>query len=71
MIKVLMRYGNLIKNIGIMNTKSYAIIEAKASLSMGKGTGPGSLLNDLDKQQDTRERHIERASAKKKELKRN
>ncbi|RZH35305.1 hypothetical protein [Acinetobacter pittii] len=53
------------KNIGIMNTKSYAIIEAKASLSMGKGTGPGSLLNDLDKQQDTRERHIERASAKK------
>ena len=55
-----------------MNTKSYAIIEAKASLSMGKGTGPGSLLNDLDKQQDTRERHIERASAKKeKELKRN
>lgn len=45
MIKVLMRYGNLIKNIGTMNTKSYAIIEAKASLSMGKGTGPGSLLN--------------------------
>lgn len=53
------------KNIGIMNTKTYAIIEAKASLNMGKGVGPGSLLNDLDKQQDTRNRHAERAAAKK------
>ncbi|MEJ5138076.1 MULTISPECIES: hypothetical protein [Acinetobacter] len=53
------------KDIGVMNTKTYAIIEAKASLGMGKGTGPGSLLNDLDKQQDTRDRHKERAEAKK------
>jgi len=29
------------------------------------GTGAGSLLNDLDKQQDTRDRHKERADAKK------
>ncbi len=53
------------KDLGIMNTKNYAVIEAKASLSMGKGTGPGSLLNDLDKQQDTRDRRKERANAKK------
>lgn len=53
------------KDIGVMNTKTYAIIEAKASLGMGKGNGPGSLLNDLDKQQDTRDRHKERAEAKK------
>ncbi|MBJ9908837.1 hypothetical protein [Acinetobacter bereziniae] len=53
------------KDLGIMNTKNYAVIEAKASLSMGKGTGPGSLLNDLDKQQDTRDRHTERSNAKK------
>ena len=53
------------KDLGIMNSKNYAVIEAKASLSMGKGTGLGSLLNDLDKQQDTRDRHTERANAKK------
>ena len=53
------------KNLGIMNTKAYAIIEAKASLGMGKGIGVGSLLNDLDKQEDTRIRHKERADAKK------
>lgn len=52
------------KDLGIMNSKNYAVIEAKASLSMGKGTGPGSLLNDLDKQQDTRDRHKERTDAK-------
>ena len=51
------------KNIGIMNTKTYAIIEAKASLSMGVGKGPGSLLLDSDKQQDNRDRRREREDA--------
>lgn len=53
------------KNIGVMNSKAYAIIEAKASLSMGKGTGPGSLLNDLNKQHDDGRRRKERDQAKK------
>lgn len=60
-----MLYGNQIKNIGVMNSKAYAIIEAKASLSMGKGTGPGSLLNDLNKQHDDGRRRKERDQAKK------
>ena len=53
------------KNIGVMNSKAYAIIEAKASLSMGKGTGPGSLLNDLNKQHNDGRRRKERDQAKK------
>lgn len=53
------------KNLGIMNTKAYAIIEAKASLGMGKGKGPGSLLNDLNKQHDDVARRKERETAKK------
>lgn len=61
-----MLYGNQIKkNIGVMNSKAYAIIEAKASLSMGKGTGPGSLLNDLNKQHNDGRRRKERDQAKK------
>ena len=40
------------KNLGIMNTKNYAIIEAKASLTMGVGKGAGSLLNDLAASRD-------------------
>lgn len=53
------------KDLGIMNTKTYAVIEAKASLTMGNGTGPGSLLNDLNKQHDDVVRRKERATAKK------
>lgn len=53
------------KDIGIMNTKTYAIIEAKASLSMGVGKGPGSLLNDLNASRDKTAQDAENKNAAK------
>ncbi|WP_111896150.1 hypothetical protein [Acinetobacter sp. MB5] len=52
------------KNIGMMNTRTYAIIEAKASLSIRSKT-PNSLLNDLNKQHDDYYRRKERDNARK------
>lgn len=60
------------KNLGIMNTKIYAVIEAKASLSMGIGKGPGSLLNDLAASRDKTiqdKENREAAKAKRKPVK--
>ena len=55
------------KNLGIMNTKNYAIIEAKASLTMGVGKGAGSLLNDLAASRDkTLQDNENKAAAKEK-----
>lgn len=53
------------KDIGIMNTKTYAIIEAKASLSMGVGKGPGTLLNDLNASRDKTAQDAENTNAAK------
>lgn len=53
------------KDLGVMNSKTYAIIEAKASLTMGKGKGPGSLLNDLSASRDSTAQEAENKKAKK------